>query len=46
LALLSHFPAITTYRGILGGYPFGVSRLVECGPGAESAQLSSPYEHS
>ena len=27
-------------------YPFGVCRLVLCGPRAESAQLSSPYEHS
>jgi hypothetical protein len=27
-------------------YPFGVGRLVQCGLRAESAQLSSPYEHS
>ena len=27
-------------------YPFGVGRLVGCAPTEESAQLSSPYEHS
>ena len=33
-------------RGSILEYPFGVGRLVGCAPTEESAQLSSPYEHS
>jgi hypothetical protein len=38
--------ALSASESAAWAYPFGVGRLVRWAPTEESAQLSSPYEHS